>query len=519
MSKRTVVLIITDGWGIGRDDPTNPVYVAKPKTINYIKANYLSGVLQASGIAVGLPWNEEGNSEVGHLTIGAGKVIYQHYPRITIAIEDKSFFDNKILTAAFNHAIKNKSAVNLVGILSEGNIHASSKHLVALIEFAKKKKVPLVKLHIFADSKDSPPKGFLDLLNKLDKQIGKSSTVKLASLSGRYFSMDRDHHWDRTKEAYDALLGKKELTKDLEGYIKHQYDRGLKDDFIAPVCLGKELNPIKDKETVIFFNYREDSIRQIAAPFVQKDFKEFNIISLKNLHLVTMTNYSEQFDANVAFPAEKIDNSLGKVLADNDKLQLRVAETEKYAHVTYFFNGFRDKPFKNEFRILIPSRNIAHHDDHPEMMASEISNRIIQSIEEREMDFIVGNFASPDIIAHTGNFDAAVKALKVVDDQIDKIMRAALAHDAILIITADHGNVERMINPMTGKVETKHDTSPVPFYLIGKEFKKIKTPAAVKRIENETIGMLSDISPTILDLMKIKKPPEMTGQSLVNQLK
>ena len=518
MSKRTVVLIITDGWGIGRDDPTNPVYIAKPKTINYIKANYLSGSLQASGIAVGLPWNEEGNSEVGHLTIGAGKVLYQHYPRITLAIEDKSFFDNKVLTAAFNHAIKNKSAVNLIGVLSEGNIHASIEHLVALVDAAKKKKVPLIKLHLFADSKDSPPKGFLKLLDNLNQQIGKSPTVKLASLSGRYFSMDRDHHWDRTKEAYDALLGEKELNQDLTAYINHQYERGLKDDFIAPTCLGEELNPIRDKEAIIFFNYREDSIRQIAAPFTLKDFKEFKTIPLKNIYLVTMTNYSEHFKAQVAFPAEKVINPLGKVLADNNKIQLRVAETEKYAHVTYFFNGFKDKLFKNEFRILIPSRNIIHHDEHPEMMASEISNRIIQAIEEKEVDFIVGNFASPDIIAHTGNFDAAIEAIKVVDDQLDKIMKAALAHNAILIITADHGNIERMINPLTGKVETKHDTSPVPFYLIGQEFKRAKTPATVRKIENETIGMLSDIAPTILGLMKIKKPPEMTGQNLFNQL-
>ncbi len=518
MSKRSTILIITDGWGIGRNDPTNPVYIAKPKTINHIKANYLSGSLQASGIAVGLPWNEEGNSEVGHLTIGAGKVLYQHYPRITLSIEDKSFLKNKALIAAFNHAIKNKSAVNLIGILSEGNIHASSEHLVALIDFAKKKKAPLVKLHLFADSKDSPPKGFLNLLNDLYQQIGKSPTVKLASLSGRYFSMDRDHHWDRTKEAYNALLGKKELIKDLKAYIDYQYKRGLKDDFITPVCLGEELDSIKDNESIIFFNYREDSIRQIAAPFVQKDFKEFKTLSLKNIHLVTMTNYSDSFDAKVAFPAKKVVNSLGKVLADNNKIQLRVAETEKYAHVTYFFNGFKDKPFKNEFRILIPSRNIARHDEHPEMMASEISNRIIQAIEEKEVDFIVGNFASPDIIAHTGNFDAAIEAIKVVDDQLDKIVKAALAHDATLIITADHGNVERMIHPMTGKIETKHDISPVPFYLIGNKFKKPKTPAVVKRIENETIGMLSDIAPTILGLMKIKKPSEMTGQNLIDRL-
>lgn len=518
MSKRTVALIILDGWGIGRNDPTNAIYVAQPENINYIKGHYLAGSLQASGIAVGLPWGEEGNSEVGHLTIGAGKVIYQHLPRITLAIRNGAFFQNKVLIEATEHAVKNKSALNLLGLFSEGNVHASFEHLTALIQFAQKMNVSQINLHLFADGKDSRPKSFLDLLEKLNKQIPLGKQVKLATVAGRHYALDRDRHWDRTQQAYDVLVGKGAPVADVKEHVNYQYQRDLTDQYLEPAIIGPEINAIKDGDAVLFFDFREDSIRQIVSAFITEDFKEFPIVPLKNLYIATMTQYSDRFKVNVLFPPEKIEMPLGVVLAENNKLQLRVAETEKYAHVTYFFNGLKDAPLKDEYRILVPSRNIVHHDEHPEMMAEEIGNRVTQAIEEGEMDFILANFANPDIIAHTGNFEAAIKAIKTTDAQIGKIIKAALAKNAVVIITSDHGNAERMIDPLTGIPETRHDANPVPIYLVGKEFEKPKDADTIIQIENETSGILSDVAPTILELMSIAKPAEMSGESLIKRL-
>ncbi len=513
MSKRTVVLIVLDGWGIGLDNFTNPIYIADLENINHIKSNYLMGSLQASGIAVGLPWGEEGNSEVGHLTIGAGKIFYQHFPRITLSIRNGNFFQNKVLLEALNHAVKNQSAVNLMGMLAESNAHSSLEHLLTLIEFSQKIGIKKINLHLFSDGKDSTPKSILKLLETIEDK-----PVKLATLSGRYYAMDRDRHWERTQQVYDILLGKGSPVTDIKEHINNQYKRDLTDEYLEPTIVGPEINSIKDNDSIIFFNYREDNIRQIASPFASKDFKEFPIIPLKNIYLATMTQYSDKFDANVMFPPEKIENPLGVVLEKNDKLQLRIAETEKYAHVTYFFNGLKDTPLKNEYRILVPSRNLARHDEHPEMMAEEISNRIMQSIEDGNIDFILANFANADIIAHTGNFNAAVEAVKVIDSEIGKIVKTALARDGIVIITSDHGNVEQMINPQTGLPERKHDPNLVPVYLVGKEFAKSKNKSEISRIENEAVGILSDVAPTVLELLKITKPAEMSGESLIGKL-
>lgn len=505
MSKQSIILIILDGWGIGRDDSTNPIHVAQPKAINEIKSRWRCGALQASGIAIGLPWGEEGNSEVGHLTIGAGKIIYQHFPRITLAIQNGNFAKNKVLLEAINHAVKNKSAVNLVGLISEGNVHASLDHLTALIKLVRSvdSSVP-IKLHCFSDGRDSTPQSFLKLISKIDNK------VTISSLSGRYFAMDRDNHWDRTQESYKAIIGKGNKVDNLADYIKEQYEKGLKDEHLPPISVGSETNSLTNNDSVIFFNFREDGIRQLASTFIQSP--------LKNIHLATLTKYSDQFSVPVAFPAEAIKNPLGKILADNGKLQLRVAETEKYAHVTYFFNGLANKPTKNEYRILLPSRNVIHHDQHPEMMAEEIADRVIQAIEEREMDFILANFANPDMVAHTGNFDATVTAIQAVDEQVKKIAVAALAANATVIITSDHGNAEQLIDPLTGVRETRHNPNPVPVYLIGKKFESNKNAAIIRQSEKEPAGVLSDIAPTILELMNIPKPPEMTGESLIGRL-
>lgn len=512
MPKRTVVLVILDGWGIGRNDPTNPIYIAQPQNINYIKANYQAGALQASGIAVGLPWGEEGNSEVGHLTIGAGKVIYQHYPRITMAIRNGQFFQNKALVAAVEQVVKQRAALNLVGILSEGNVHASLEHLNALIEFAKKLGAQKINLHLFSDGKDSPPKSFLQLLEKV------SPAGKLASLSGRHYAMDRDQHWDRTQQTYEVLLGRGPEINNVKEYVEQNYARGLTDEYFEPVRLTGT-QQIKENDSLIFFNFREDSMRQIASPFAIPKFSYFPTALLPNLLVVTMTQYSDKFsNAQVLFPPEKIEQPLGLVLSQTDKLQLRIAETEKYAHVTYFFNGLKDSPLKGEYRLLVPSRNVVHHDQYPEMMAEEISNRIVQAIQEGEMDFILANLANPDVIAHTGNFDAALRAIRVVDQEMGKIMKVVLQREAVLIISADHGNVEQMINPLTGIPETKHDPNPVPVYIVGNGFASAKDAAGINRSETETVGIIADIAPTALTLLGIPKPAEMSGESLLGRL-
>jgi len=514
MSKRTIVLTILDGWGIGKADESNPIHVVNPQNINYLKANFPAGILQASGISVGLPWAEEGNSEVGHLNLGAGRIIYQYYPRITLAIHDASFFKNLALKNAFEHAKKYNSAVNLIGLLSEGNVHASLEHLIALVEFAKKENISQINLHLFTDGRDSSPNSALELLAQLPRE-------KIASLSGRFYAMDREGHWERTQKAYQVLIGEGQTTDNIETHIKKTYGRKFSDEFVEPVSLISPIGPIgpiKDNDALIFFNFREDRIRQIANAFINPQFKNFPTKSFNNLYIATMTQYDDEFKVAVAFPPEKIETCLGKVLSDKGKTQLRIAETQKYPHITYFFNGMREEPFKNEYRILIPSRSIVRQDEHPEMMANEVTQRTIESISEGVFDFILINYANPDIIAHTGNYEACLRVVRIIDEQIDKLVKTVLEHNAVLIITSDHGNIEKLFNPLTGLPETQHDPSPVPVYLVAKEFMKPRTEAEIRRAEKENTGILADVAPTILELMAISKPREMTGQSLLKFL-
>ena len=523
MSKRTIILIILDGWGKGEANESNPIHVVNPPNINYLKANFPSGLLQASGISVGLPWGEEGNSEVGHLNLGAGKIIYQSYPKISLSIRDASFFENPALKQAFEHAKKNNSAVNLIGLLSQGNVHASLEHLLALIEFAKKENINKINLHLFTDGRDSPPESALELLSQLPKD-------KLASLSGRFYAMDREAHWDKTQKAYSVIIGAGPTTQNLEAHIKETYTRKFSDEFIEPIVFNPEL-AVKDNDALIFFNFREDRIRQLAAAFINpirnsehisngagKNFSNFPVKSFNNLYITTMTEYDKDFKVPVAYPPEKIDVCLGGVLSDKGKTQLRIAETQKYPHITYFFNGTREEPFKNEYRVLIPSRNIVRQDEHPEMMANEITTRAVESIAENAFDFILINYANPDIIAHTGNYEASIKAVKIIDEELGKIFKAVLETNAILIITSDHGNIEKLFEPLTGLPETQHDPSPVPIYIVAKEFMRLRTESEIRACERQTIGILADVAPTILELMGINKPKEMTGQSLVKFL-
>ncbi len=517
--QQRVVLLVLDGWGIGGYDYTNPLFVAKPKHIEAIKARYLSGALQSSGIAVGLPWDEDGNSEVGHLTIGAGKVLYQHYPRITLAIRDNSFFKNGALISACEHAKQSKGSLHLAGLLTEGNVHASLEHIKALLRLAKENGITNLRLHLFADGKDSAPQSLRKLLGQIRGFIKEIGIGTIESLSGRFYALDRDEHWVYIEKTYRAMTGGGPILNDPETHIQETYAKNLGDEFIEPFSVGPEPHLVQDGDALIFFDFREDSIQELASAFILKTFDKFRVEPFSNLAVVTMTNYSSKFEVPVAFPPERIDEPLGKVLADHGALQLRVAETERYAHVTFFFNGYREKPFSNEYRVLIPSRNVASHDLSPEMMVHEVAARVIEGVEEGGFNFILTNFANADIIAHTGNFDAALQAIAAVDAEIGRITEACLAKNTALIITSDHGHIETMIDRFTGLPRTTHNTALVPFYLIGKNFERQKNEETIAWVEKEAIGILADVAPTVLELLGFPKPLEMTGQSLLRTLR
>jgi len=536
MARRTVVMVVMDGWGIGRHDDSNAIYSQNPRNIDYIKHHYPAGALQASSIAVGLPWNEEGNSEVGHLTLGAGRVIYQHFPRISIALHNGSFFKNQVLLDAVKNAKDKGTALNAVGILTDGNVHASFEHLIGLIQLAKKEGLPKINLHLFTDGKDGPPKKAKELLDALSAETHKIEYdgVRIGSIGGRYYGMDRDQHWNRTERAYVVIANNANQTPNnangegaianndgglakAKEIIEASYKQGLTDEFVEPGVVDPEAM-VKDGDSVIFFNYREDSIRQLVEIFMNPAAINGEIPQTKDLYLCSFTEYSKQFKFPVAFPPEDVVNPLGKILADNGKVQLRIAETNKYAHVTYFFNGFVEAPFKNEYRILVPSQNVARYDEYPEMMAKEITARAIEAVSENAYDFILINYANTDIVAHTGNFEATKKAVATVDEQIGRLMEEVLRVDGVMLITSDHGNAERISDPMTGLPETKHDSSAVPIYLVAKEFEKGKDDGRVEMAEKQVAGILSDVAPTILELLKVPKPIEITGESLLKLL-
>jgi len=508
-ARQPVILVIMDGWGLGRKDDTNPIHVAKPETFATLSKDFPMTSLQASGISVGLPWGEIGNSEVGHLTIGAGKVLYQHFPRISMAIQDGSFFKNAVLKKAIAHAKNNGGAVNLAGLLTRTNAHASLDHLLALIKIVRDADCK-VRLHLFADGKDSPPKSVYELIKKTPAE-------HWATLTGRYYAMDRSQNWELVGRAYRCLTeGAGEKVADVEKALDAFFATNDSEEFVPPWVLSED-PAIKDGDALIFFNFREDSIRQLVSSFVVPGFDKFPLKEYKDLHVVTMTAYDKNFDVPVAFPPEKVNEPLAKVISEAGQTQLRVAETYKYAHVTYFFNGLIEPPFKNEYRVLIPSLGTPHPEENPQLMAAAVTARVLQATQNREFDFVLANYSNPDTIGHTGNYEAALAAVKVMDEEIGKLMRAALASDSVLIITSDHGNLEEMLNPTSGSTETQHDPNPVPLYLVGNDFKGRNFPNQSDP-RNEVLGILSDVAPTVLELMGIPQPDEMTGKSLLRNL-
>ena len=523
--RKQVVLIVLDGFGISMTEQGNAIASARTPTFDYLEDNYPFGVLKASGISVGLSWHEAGNSEVGHMTMGTGRITYQYLPRIINAIRDGSFFDNEQLLKAIEHTKKHKSKLHIMGLLGTGAVHSYIDHLYALLDLAKKHGVQdKVLLHLFTDGKDSLADDGAKLITALQTRLDDTETGVIASVMGRFFPMDRDFNWDRTQAAYELLVhGKGERVDDPSKYLETSYAKGLDDHNIAPGLVhgedGKPHGVIDDNDAVIFFNYREDRARQLTKAFVQREEAKFETKAFKNLCFVIMTQYEDTFADIAAFPPPQIEHTLSGVLSSHDKTQLRLAETEKYAHVTYFFNGTIEKPFKGEERALVPSPNALSYKDVPEMSAPEITNKLIQALKEKTHDFVLANYANCDMVGHTGDFEATVKAVEVVDTAIRQIVDLVEEdEDITLVISADHGKAERLIDPHSGEKLTEHSTNDVPIHIINKHFKREIEDVARFRAKRESIGLLSDIAPTVLDLMDVDEPKEMTGRSLLEEL-
>jgi len=512
--KKTVVLCILDGWGIGKQDESNPIYTSKPPIINYLEQNFPAGSLKSSGLSVGFPWGEAGNSEVGHLTLGSGRVLYQYYLEIKNAINKGTFFKNEALKSAFAHTKKNNSSVHLIGLLTSSTTHAALDHLKTLIEMGKKENAQNLYLHLFTDGRDSPPYSAKKLINEIEEKMAKAGVGEITSLAGRYYGMNQNKNWQLTQQSYQMLRGNAPK-RSIEQALNTAYQKNLTDEYVEPSIIKE--HPIEKNDAVIFFNFREDGMKQLSQSFIDSDFKQFSADNPQNLHIVTMIKYREDSSVPAAFSLKKIPNTLGEVISQNNKIQLRVTETQRYAHITYFFNGLRERPFPGEYRIILPSDQITHFDKRPEMQAKAITDRVIVSLHNNEFDFILLNYANPDIIARTGNYQATTETIRVVDHELGQLVNTVLSGNHILLVTSSHGNAEAMFDLKTGKPQTKQSSSPVPFYLIGNEYKKKAAPISYSS-KLPKFGMLSDIAPTILNLMKLPKPKEMTGSNLLDYI-
>ncbi len=522
---KPVVLVILDGWGIDPGTEGNAIKLAKLPNWDNLLANYPLTSVQAAGISVGLFWGENGNSEVGHLNLGSGLIVYQNLPRITLSIQDKSFFKNKALVGACQHAVDNKSTLHLMGLVSAGGIHSHIDHLYALLKMAKEHKVKQVAIHAITDGRDTPRNAAEKYMAELEAKLKKIHIGRIASVSGRFYTMDRDNRWDRIEKAYDAMVeGKGPQSDSPLKAVKDSYSQQTFDESILPTVItkgGKPVAKIQDNDAVIFFNFRADRARQIAKAFVMPDFKEFNRAhKLQNLYFVAMTQYEEGLPVEVAFEPKNITNPLARVISEAGKRQLHIAETEKYAHVTYFFDGGSEKPFPEEKQMVIPSPKVKSYDQVPEMSAQELTETLGKEILTGKYDFAVVNYANPDMVGHTGNLPATVKALEYLDKKIKQLVDTVLSIDGALIITADHGNCEQMIETQTKEIVKEHSTNPVPFLLISNDFKlsNSKDEVTVQQEQLNPTGVLADVAPTVLDLMGVAKPDEMTGMSLRGSL-
>jgi len=520
---KPIILAILDGWGIGSSTKNNPISQAKIPNMKKVEKRYPACSLQASGIAVGLPWNESGNSEIGHLVIGSGQIVYQYLPRISMEIKNGKFFNKLAFLKTIEHIRKNNSALHLMGLISSGNVHSYLEHIYGLIDLAVKKNVEKLYLHLFTDGKDAPLQEGMKVLTELQQRL-KGTPGKLATLIGRFYAMDRNGNWDRTEKAYNLITqGVGEKTQDPIKILKEQYERDITDTYIEPIVVVNEKeNPVglvRNDDAIIFFNFREDSARQLTKAFVLENFTEFPRQYIHNLFLCTMTQYDKKLPTEVAYSPIEIKNHLTEMLGNLGKKVLKIAETEKYAHVSFFFNGNRDGLCPYEDRQLIPTKIVSHYEENPEMQADKVTDAVIKGVKDK-YDLVVVNYANPDIIAHTGNLEAAIKSVEIIDKNISRLIGMAEYGECDLIITSDHGHIEEMVNPQSGEPLTKHTINPVPFYLVGEEFKlkKSRTREEIETLYLPSQGILCDIAPTILDLMQIPQPSEMTGESLLKIL-
>lgn len=530
---KPMILLILDGWGIGPNDAGNAISRAQTPNIDNYSLSYPHTQLGASGKHVGLPDGEDGNTETGHLNIGAGSIVYQSLPRIHEAIENSTFYTIKAFIDACTHTKNNNSNLHLMGLIGSGEVHSSMEHLYALLQLCKQQEVSNVFIHAFTDGRDSPPTSGVDYLQGLQEQCKKIGVGRIASIMGRYYAMDRDHRWQRIEKAYNTLtVGNPITAPDAITAIKEQYNRDITDEFIEPTNItgpNGEKYLIRDNDAVIFFNFRVDRPRELTKAFVVENFEagltqtsdDPNIlvntttktiptfqrqIILKNLFFTTMTEYEKQIPVNVAFSPQIIENPICKVFANYGLKQLRMAETEKEKFVTYHMNGQKNIQYPGEDRVIIPSKGVRSYDEAPEMGAREITQEMLQRIAADEYDVIIANIANPDMVAHTGNLEASIKSCEITDQVVGQIVNAVYVKGGVVLITGDHGNAEELINKKGG-ANTKHSTNPVPLLIVGRQFEN--NPTVLPQ------GILADIAPTMLSIMGIPKPDSMTGRALV----
>jgi 2,3-bisphosphoglycerate-independent phosphoglycerate mutase len=511
MAQKRTILIIMDGWGLGKVASSDAIQHSRTPFTSSLYSRYPNTTLVTCGEAVGLPDGQMGNSEVGHLNLGAGRVVYQELQRINVAIRDKSFFKNEQLLQAISYARSNDKPLHLVGLVSNGGVHSHINHLKAIIDLCHSNGLTQVYVHAFTDGRDCDPKSGLGFITELQDHLN-VTTGKIATVSGRYYAMDRDKRWERVKLAYDAMVsGTGEQSVNAINAIEHAYAENITDEFLKPTVIthvdGTPVATINNDDAVICFNFRTDRCREITEVLTQNDFPEFNMYKLK-LDYTTMTQYDHSFHGiRVIFENDDLKNTLGDIIQQNNLKQIRIAETEKYPHVSFFFSGGREVPFEGETRIMIPSPKVATYDLQPEMSAFELTEALLPQIEAEAADFICLNFANADMVGHTGIWEAAIKAVETVDQCVEKVVTAALAHDYTIFLTADHGNSDYMVNA-DGSPNTAHTLNLVPFFIIDRD------PVA-NGIINLRPGKLGDMAPTILTVMKLPIPPEMTGEILI----
>jgi len=508
MKQRLIALIILDGWGYREETGGNAVALANTPFFDGLWEGFPHTVIHASEERVGLPSGQMGNSEVGHLNLGAGRVVYQDIVRISKSIRDGDFFRNPVFCKTMDAARENGKALHLVGLLSDGGVHTLHTHLYALLEMAKQRGLARVFVHPLFDGRDTPPNSGIHHLRSLLAKMDEIGVGEVATVGGRYYGMDRDNRWDRTERAFRAMVrGAGKESADPVAAVSGSYGEGKNDEFIEPTVIirdGQPVGSISEGDSVIFFNFRADRARQLTRALTQKDFDRFPRPEHLGLEFACLTPYDETFHLPVAFPAQAKDHLLADVFASRGIRNLRLAETEKYAHVTYFFNGGREQPFAGEERIIVPSPRVATYDMQPEMSAAQVANELINAIEHDSYDFIVTNFANTDMVGHTARREAVIRAVETIDNESHRVFRVALERGWRILLTADHGNCDEMINPNTGEPHTQHSEYPVPLLIMGAGPVRLGTGRG-----------LADIAPTILDLLGLPRPPEMTGRSLI----